>query len=120
MSDAPPDPGLFVPFPVEFLILDTPRSHQSSNTKAKEHWKQKVGELAKAHLGRLRAFFFLDDRALAATIFYFPPDRMQGDVANIVKLIVDGMVTVMYPNDRYSSVSSCRSLNPGSSRFSAR
>ena len=48
----------------------------------------------------LRDFFFIDNRPLAATIFYFPPTEMDGDVDNIVKLIVDGMVTIIYPDDR--------------------
>ncbi len=94
MSDAPLDPDASLPFPIEFLIRDTPRSHQSDNAKAKEHWKQTVGATAKAHVDTLREFFYLDERAVAATIFYFPPAPMKGDVDNIVKLIVDGMVNI--------------------------
>ena len=78
MSDAIPDPEISLPFPIEFLIRDTPRSHQSDNAKAKERWKQKVGEIAKAHVNELRDFFFLDERVLAVTIFYFPPAAMPG------------------------------------------
>nr|WP_294507173.1 RusA family crossover junction endodeoxyribonuclease [uncultured Rhodopila sp.] len=89
-----------MPFPVEFLIQDTPLSHQSKNANAKERWKRKVGEAAKARVDALRDFFFLDGRALAATIFYFPSAPMDGDVDNIVKLIVDGMIAVIYPDDR--------------------
>ena len=48
----------------------------------------------------LRDFYFIDDRPLAATIFYFPPTEMRGDVDNIVKLIVDGMDTIVYPSDQ--------------------
>jgi hypothetical protein len=49
-------------------------------------WKRTVGEIASAHVKTLRDFYFLDDRPLAATIFYFPPAEMEGDVDNIVKL----------------------------------
>lgn len=49
----------------------------------------------------LREFYFIDQRPLATTIFYFPPTAMGGDVDNIVKLIVDGMVAVIYPDDRF-------------------
>jgi crossover junction endodeoxyribonuclease RusA len=100
MSDAQPEPDINLPFPIEFIIRDTPRSHQSPNTKGKERWKRKVGTIAGTHVKTLREFYFLDQRPLAATIFYFPPTEMEGDVDNIVKLIVDGMVAVIYPNDR--------------------
>jgi Holliday junction resolvase RusA-like endonuclease len=100
VSDVSLDPDISLPFPVEFVIRDTPRSHQSPNSKGKELWKRKVCDVADAHVKTLRDFFFIDHRPLAATIFYFPPARMDGDVDNIVKLIVDGMVSAIYPNDR--------------------
>lgn len=40
LSDRLTEPDISLPFPVEFLIRDTPRSHQSANTKAKEAWKK--------------------------------------------------------------------------------
>ena len=92
------DTGL--PFPIEFVIRDTPRSHQSRNSKGKDRWKRKVGEIARTHVMTLQDFYFIDQRPLAATIFYFLPTAMNGDVDNIVKLIVDGMVAVIYPDDR--------------------
>ena len=95
-----PDVDVGLPFPIEFVIRDTPRSHQSKNAKAKELWKRKVGENASAHVKALREFFFIDNRPLAVTIYYFPPTEMDGDVDNIVKLILDGMLTIIYPNDR--------------------
>lgn len=42
----------------------------------------------------------LDERRLAVTIFYFAPDRMQGDIDKIVKPILDGMLNVAYLDDR--------------------
>jgi Holliday junction resolvase RusA-like endonuclease len=100
LSEAILEPDLSLPFPVEFLIQDTPLSHQGKNANAKERWKRKVGEAAKARVDALKDFFFLDDRALAATIFYFPSAAMDGDVDKIVKLILDGMIAVIYPDDR--------------------
>jgi crossover junction endodeoxyribonuclease RusA len=47
----------------------------------------------------LREWIYLDERPLAATIFYFPPAKMDGDVDNIVKLILDGMKNVIYLED---------------------
>ncbi len=89
-----PEADTSLPFPIEFIIRDTPRSHQSTNARGKERWKRKVGEIASAHVSTLRDFFVIDQRPLAATIFYFPPAPMTGDVDNFVKLIVDGMVAV--------------------------
>jgi len=99
MSDARLEPDISLPFPIEFVIRDTPRSHQGRNSKGKERWKQKVGEIAGTHVNVLREFYFIDQRPLALTIFYFPPTVMEGDVDNIVKLIADGMVAIIYPND---------------------
>jgi crossover junction endodeoxyribonuclease RusA len=100
LSDAELEPDISLPFPVEFMIRDTPRSHQSANSRGRELWKQKVGAAASAHVKTLKDFFFIDHRPLAATIFYFRPTEMDGDVDNIVKLIIDGMITVIYPDDR--------------------
>jgi crossover junction endodeoxyribonuclease RusA len=61
----------------------------------------------------LRDFFFIDDRPLAATIFYFPPTELQGDVDSIVKLIVDGMVAVIYPTDRLLERIIVQKFEPG-------
>jgi crossover junction endodeoxyribonuclease RusA len=113
LSDVPLEPDISLPFPIEFMIRDTPRSHQSSNTKGKELWKRRVGEIASAHLKTLRDFFFIDDRPLAATIFYFPPTEMDGDVDNIVKLIIDGMITVIYPDDRLLERIVVQKFEPG-------
>lgn len=113
MSDVPLEPDISLPFPIEFVIRDTPRSHQSTNRPGKELWKRKVGEIASAHVKTLRSFFFIDDRPLAATIFYFPPTEMQGDVDNIVKLILDGMVAVIYPDDRVLERITVQKFEPG-------
>ena len=94
------DEDVALPFPLEFIIKATPRSHQSSNGKAKEAWKATVGGAAKDRIAQGRELTFLDDRPLSATIYYFSPAPMQGDVDNIVKLILDGMLFVVYPNDQ--------------------
>jgi crossover junction endodeoxyribonuclease RusA len=114
LSDVPLESDISLPFPVEFVIRDTPRSHQSPNAKGKEVWKRKVGEIADAHVKTLRDFFFIDHRPLAATIFYFPPTEMDGDIDNIVKLIIDGMVAIIYPDDRILERIIVQKFEPGS------
>ncbi len=113
MSDARLEPDIGLPFPIEFVIRDTPLSHQSHNSKGKERWKQKVGEIAGTHVKALKEFYFIDQRPLALTIFYFPPTAMGGDLDNIVKLIVDGMVAVIYPNDRLLERIIVQKFEPG-------
>jgi len=95
----PFDPDISLPFPIELPpVRDTPLSLQSKNGKAREAWKRKIGEIANAHVKTLRDFYYLDNRPLAVTIFYFPPAEMVGDVDNIVKLILDGMDKIVYPS----------------------
>jgi len=88
-----------VPFPLEFSISQTPVSAQASNAKAKEAWKTTIGHRARERINEAREQYFLDDRPLMATIYYFPPSRMPGDIDNIVKPILDGMVKVAYVDD---------------------
>jgi Holliday junction resolvase RusA-like endonuclease len=107
------DPDIGLPFPIEFLINDTPRSHQSKNNNGKEWWKLKVGQMAKAHVDTLREWVFLDERPLAATVFYFPPAKMDGDVDNIVKLILDGMKKVIYLEDSVIERVTVQKFEPG-------
>jgi len=61
----------------------------------------------------LREFFFLDDRVLAATFFYFPTAAMEGDIDNIVKPILDGMITIIYPNDWLLERITVQKFEPG-------
>ncbi len=107
------DPDISLPFPIEFVIRDTPRSHQSKNAKGKESWKRRVGEVARAHVNAISDFFIIDHRPLAATIFYFPLAEMEGDVDNIVKLIVDGLLFVIYPDDQLIERVVVQKFEPG-------
>ena len=74
-------------------------------------WKRRVGEVARAHVSA--ASDFLDPRPPAAIIFYFPVTEMQGDVDHIAKLIVDGMLSVIYPDDRLIERVVVRKFEPG-------
>ena len=94
------DYAFMLPFPIEFMIRETPRSFQSKNAKAKEEWKLVVRRAAKDCIDAQREFSWLDDRPLAAKILYFAPAPMEGVIDNIVKLILDGMLDVVYLDDR--------------------
>lgn len=107
------DPDISLPVPIEFVIRDTPRSLQAKKPGANELWKRRLNEIAKAHVNTLSDFFLIDDRPLAATIFYFPPTEMKGDVDNIAKLIIDGMRYVIYPDDRFIERVVVQKFEPG-------
>ena len=81
------------------VIGQTPLSAQASGP-GKEGWKRTVGRCAREKINAMREQCFLDDRPLMATIYYFPPTRMTGDIDNIVKPILDGIEHIAYPCDQ--------------------
>ncbi len=99
MSEASDDTEFRIAFPIEIIIGQTPLSLGSTNSLAKEKWKMTVGEAARSRIGETREWYDLDDRPLAATIYYFPFGKMQGDIDNIVKPILDGMKMIAYKDD---------------------
>lgn len=107
------DNEFVLPFPIEFMIQKTPRSLQSKNAKAKDEWKLMVRQAARDCINAKREYTWLDDRPLAAKILYFAPAPMDGDVDNIVKLILDGMLGVVYLNDRVIERVTVQKIEPG-------
>ena len=86
-------------FPLEFFIEGTPKSFQAG-ARSREAWKETVESAARARVEETVDWSMLDERRLAVTIFYFAPGRMQGDIDNIVKPILDGMLNVAYLDDK--------------------
>ena len=87
-----------IPFPLEIVIEQTPISLQGSSA-ARARWRNQVSVIARNRLGELIDWYWLDDRPVSVTIFYFPVTTMQGDIDNIVKPILDGLKAVSYPDD---------------------
>lgn len=83
-------------FPFEFIVPGTPVSLQRANPKARREWKNLVRESSAA---RLPEMHFATDQRLAITLYYYPEDRMTGDVDNIVKLTLDAMCKQIYLDD---------------------
>ncbi|MCJ2137679.1 RusA family crossover junction endodeoxyribonuclease [Methylobacterium sp. J-026] len=107
------DDAFALPFPIELIIQETPRSLQSKNAKAKEDWKAMVRQVAKNFIDTHREFTLLDDRPLAAKILYFAPAPMEGDIDNIVKLILDGMLKTVYLDDQVIERITAQKIEPG-------
>ena len=85
-----------IEFPLEFIVLGTPVSHQRGNRRAKAEWKQLVKDASQSVLPDAH---FVTDRPLAVTLFYFPNDKMDGDVDNIIKLTLDALSQHIYLDD---------------------
>jgi crossover junction endodeoxyribonuclease RusA len=85
-------------YPLEFFIEAVPLSLGSSS-RSKDRWKAVVAETARQRQRETDELGFLDNRALAVTIYYFPSAPMEGDIDNIVKPILDALVSVAYLDD---------------------
>jgi Holliday junction resolvase RusA-like endonuclease len=99
-------------FPLEFSIQETPKSLQASG-KSKGEWKNTVKAAANKRIADTVDWAFLDQRRLAVTILYFPPEEMEGDIDNVVKPILDGMIHAVYPSDKVIEKVSAQKLEPG-------
>jgi crossover junction endodeoxyribonuclease RusA len=87
-------------YPLEIFLERVPVSAGTKNPKAKHRWMAEVAEAARERQRETYELGFLDNRPLAATIYYFPSAPMGGDVDNIVKPIIDALKKVAYPDDK--------------------
>jgi crossover junction endodeoxyribonuclease RusA len=113
MSDTNENVELDVPFPLEVIIQATAVSDQTKNRKGRADWIKAVRHGVQERLNFLVEWYSIQDRPLMATIYYFPPSQMDGDVDNIVKPILDGMIGVAYKNDRYIEKVVVQKFEPG-------
>lgn len=84
-------------FPIEFLVVGTPVSAQTKQARSRDGWKRRVRE---ASAGALPEGHWVSAGRIAATLFFFPDQPMQGDVDNIVKLVLDALARHIYFDDR--------------------
>ena len=83
--------------PIQFIVIGTPVSSQSTTSRSRDEWKAKVAAAANTILdGSGWAF---DETRLSVTLFYFPNAEMPGDVDNIVKLTLDALMPRVYLDD---------------------
>jgi crossover junction endodeoxyribonuclease RusA len=91
-----PDHELEPDFPIEFLVVGTPASLQTKRAETRDQWRALVRQACQAVLP---SGHFATERRLAATLFYFPAGRMQGDVDNIIKLTLDALKRHVFMDD---------------------
>jgi hypothetical protein len=99
-----------VVFPIEFLVSGTPVSLSTENPLARDQWKDRVRT---ASSRCLPSPHFASNERCAATIYYFPAQRMQGDVDNIVKFILDAMKQYIFIDDRQVERVVVQKFEPG-------
>jgi len=85
-----------IEFPLEFIVAGTPVSLQAKRPASRDAWRQLARTASRASLPD---FFFASDKRLAVTIYYFPLERMRGDIDNIVKPILDALSHHIYMDD---------------------
>lgn len=83
-------------FPIEFLVEGTPVSFQSGRTDSKNEWKARVKAASSTALPPNHS---ASEARIAITLYYFPSVAMQGDVDNIVKLVLDALCNHVYVDD---------------------
>jgi Holliday junction resolvase RusA-like endonuclease len=87
---------LEIEFPIEFLVRGTPVSQQADRAASREQWKARVKTASSTVLPQ--PHFASQDR-LSVTLYYFPSERMAGDIDNIVKLVLDACSRHVYVDD---------------------
>jgi Holliday junction resolvase RusA-like endonuclease len=102
--------GMEIGFPIEFIVHGTPVSHQAKRAASKEAWKELVRDASRAAVPDPR--FASEDR-IAVTLYYFPGEPMEGDIDNIVKLVLDALVRHIYLDDRQVERVVVQKFEPG-------
>lgn len=85
-----------IDFPVEFSVAGTPVSHQAKRAESRERWKDAVRNAARQSIDKPH---FVNYGPIAVTLYYFPDQRMDGDIDNIAKLVLDACCKLIYQDD---------------------
>ncbi len=85
-----------ITFPIEFTVLGTPVSFQAKRAASREQWKARVKAASTAAIPQ--PHFASADR-MSVTLYYLPAERLEGDVDNIVKLVLDALCNHIYLDD---------------------
>ncbi len=80
----------------DFVVIGEPRSAQSRSDKAKNDWKRRVGEAARARWPTDQPPIEVE---VSVVIVYFFLERTNLDIDNIAKLIIDGIEKIAFTNN---------------------
>jgi hypothetical protein len=87
---------LEIVFPIDFVVDGIPVSSQAKRPESRNEWKDRVRAASRAALPEGH---FASEGRMAATLFYFPAEPIEGDVDNIVKLVLDALCRHIYMDD---------------------
>jgi crossover junction endodeoxyribonuclease RusA len=97
-------------FPIEFVVEGTPVSLQAKRPESRDEWKARVKTASQAVLPEGH---WASTGRMAITLYYFPAAPMEGDVDNIVKLVVDALDKHIYMSDRQIERIVVQKFEPG-------
>ena len=97
-------------FPIEFLVHGTAVSAQAKLASSKNQWKERVKA---ASTGVISQPHFASESPISVTLCYFPDEPMQGDIDNIVKLILDALSRHIYLDDKQVERLVVQKFEPG-------
>jgi crossover junction endodeoxyribonuclease RusA len=83
-------------FPIEFIVSGSPVSLQVKRPGSRDQWKAKIREAGSHCLPKPH---FASAGPIAISLFFFPEDKMKGDVDNMAKFILDACCRFIYVND---------------------
>ena len=98
-----------ISFPLEFWLEGVPVSLQAS-ARSKEFWKGRVSAAAENALAKGHG---ATHGPVGVTIYYFPDARMEGDLDNILKPILDALGQVVYVDDQQVERIVVQKFEPG-------
>lgn len=87
-------------YPLEIVVEGVPVSLQTKRARSRLLWKERVARIARDRQRETDELGFLDERPIAASIFYFPVSPMDGDIDNIVKPILDSLIGIAFLSDQ--------------------
>jgi crossover junction endodeoxyribonuclease RusA len=87
---------LEIEFPIEFVVAGTAVSFQAERSETRNQWKDRVRA---ASMHTIPQPHFASTDRIAVTIYNFPTPAREGDVDNIVKLILDALGRHIYVDD---------------------
>ena len=99
-----------IQFPIEFIVEGTPVSAQAARAETREAWKARVRS---ASLVVVPSPHFVSEDPMFVTLYYLPDDSMQGDIDNIVKLVLDALCKLVYVDDHQVERVVVQKFEPG-------
>jgi crossover junction endodeoxyribonuclease RusA len=97
-------------FPIEFLVHGTAVSFQAKRAESRNEWKNRVKAASTSVIPQPH---FASGGPISVTLYYMPDEPMEGDIDNIVKLVLDALCHHIYLDDRQVERLVVQKFEPG-------